>query len=360
MRAHAAADWPGATPFAAALHSAARADIDYPMRAILFEQFGEPADVLRLQEVPDPIPGPGQVRVKMLACPINPSDLMVVRGNYGKLPALPATPGFEGVGVVELAGPGMLGRFLVGRRVAAINSQTGSWAEKALLSARQAIPLSSRLSVEQAATFFVNPATAYVMTRKVLRVPTGEWLLQTAAGSAVGRMIIRLGQRFGFRTVNVVRRREQVDELKALGADAVVAESEGDLPRQILRATAGRGVGFAVDAVGGQTGSAAIKCLAPNGRMLLYGTLSGEPLRYSPRDLMVAGAAVEGFWLGNYMARLRLPARLHLVHTLSKLILQGVLASEIGKTFALEQFGLAVAAAEQPARGGKILLAIGS
>src|SRR5579872_616205 len=273
------------------------------MRAILFEQTGEPAQVLRCGERPRPEPGPGEVLVRMLAAPVNPSDLLSVRGQYARLPSLPATPGFEGVGMVESAGPGLLGRFLVGKRVAALNSRTGSWAEFAVVSARQAIPLSSRLPVEQAAMFFVNPATAYILTRRLLAVPEGEWLLQTAAGSALGRMVIRLGRRFGFRTLNIVRRAEQVAELEALGGDVVTAASGDDLRARVLSATGGAGVRFAIDAVGGALASAVAGCLASGGKLVLYGTLSGDPLSISPRELIGAGATIEGFWLGLWMQR---------------------------------------------------------
>ena len=89
------------------------------MKAAVFESFGEPADVLQVREVPDPHAGPGQVRVRMIASPINPSDLMVVQGRYGVLPTLPSTPGFEGVGIVDEVGPGLLGRF--------VNRASESW-----------------------------------------------------------------------------------------------------------------------------------------------------------------------------------------------------------------------------------------
>src|ERR1700682_5818861 len=99
------------------------------MRAVVYERFGEPSEVLGVRDVPVPEPGPGEVRIRMLASPVNPSDLMAIRGKYGLLPKLPATPGFEGVGIVESAGPGLLGKWLKGKRVAVLGSRTGNWQE---------------------------------------------------------------------------------------------------------------------------------------------------------------------------------------------------------------------------------------
>src|SRR5206468_699626 len=144
-----------------------------------------------------PPPGRGRVRVRILASPVNPSDLLFVRGVYGRKPSPPATPGFEGVGVVEESGGGLLGRRVLRRRVAVLNGSGGNWQEQVVVPAQQAVPVPAGLPDEQAASFFVNPATALAMTRHVLRVPAGAWLLQTAAGSALGRMIIRLGRQEG-------------------------------------------------------------------------------------------------------------------------------------------------------------------
>lgn len=333
------------------------------MRAVVLEQFGEPADVLQTQDVPVPTPGPGQVRVRVLCSPVNPSDLMTVRGVYGNLPELPATPGYEGVGVVEASGGGLWGKYLQGKRVAMSSADSGKWCEYTLVPAMQAVPLPPDIPVEQGAMFFVNPATAYVLTRLELRVPSGDWLLQTAAGSAVGRMIIRLGKKYGFRTLNIVRREEQAEELKTLGADEVlVFDAQRHDPAQfradIMRVTGDAGVRYAVDPVGGPTGSVVAQSLAVKGRMLVYGSLSEEPLQIPPRSLLTPTARVEGFWLARWLPAQGLPGKLRLVSSITRLMREGILVSEVGETYPLEQIAEAVRTAEQKARGGKVLLKI--
>ncbi|HLJ96883.1 MAG TPA: zinc-dependent alcohol dehydrogenase family protein [Gemmataceae bacterium] len=330
------------------------------MKAIVFDQFGDPADVLRVRDVPVPEPERGQVRVRMLASPINPSDLLSVRGQYGRRPALPATPGFEGVGVVDAAGPGLLGRWRLGRRVAVLNSQGGNWQEQVIVSARQVVPIAGDVSDEQAATFFVNPATAFIMTRLVLKVASDAWVLQTAAGSALGRMVIRLGKHFGFRTLNVVRRPEQAEELLQAGGDAVICTKTESIEKRVEELTGGAGVPFALDAVGGDTGSAIVRCLGNRGRLLIYGTLAEEPLSVHPRILIVGQKRIEGFWLSEWARQQRILKMLRLFRQIQGLLAKGILATEIGATFALDDIQAAVRQASLPGHRGKVLLRIAS
>jgi len=311
--------------------------------------------VLHVADVPEPVPGPGQVLVRMLASPINPSDLLMVRGEYGRQPPLPATPGFEGVGVVE-AGQGLLARRVLGRRVAVLNGVSGNWQEKVVIPARQAVPVPRGLTDEQAATFFVNPASALIMTRYVLRVPAGAWLLQTAAGSALGRMVIRLGQQFGFRTLNVVRRREQAEELLRSGGTATIATNDEPLRERVHALTDGAGVPFAIDAVGGATGSDVVHTLSRGGRLLVYGTLDRNPLTIDPRTLMVGQKRVEGFWLSNWVREQNPLTMLLLFRRLGKLQREGVLTSEVGTSYPLADIHAAVRQASQPGRQGRVLL----
>lgn len=328
------------------------------MKRVVFHRTGPPTEVLQIEDdVPAPQPARGEVLVRMLASPINPSDLMYIAGGYGIKPQLPATPGFEGVGIVEATGGGVLGWLRKGRRVAVINDRVGNWAEYTVTKARQVVPVPDDIGDDQAATFFVNPATALVMTQDVLRINRGAWLLQSAAGGELGKMVIRLGQKHGFRTLNVVRRREQVEELKKLGADAVIVESDGPLPQQVARIT--DSVRYAIDPVGGKTGSEVIASLSPGGRCLLYGALTDEPVSVFPRFAIGAELRVEGFWLAKWVRHQGVLTLLRLFRRVRRLMREGVLKTEFTATYPLEEVSKAVAHAAAPGKGGKVLLKIG-
>lgn len=331
------------------------------MKAIVFDRFGPPREVLQVREVPLPEPASGEVRVRMRLSPINPSDLMSVAGNYGRRPELPSTPGFEGVGTIDAVGSGWLAKIRglkPGRRVAVLNARGGNWAEYVTLSARNVVPVPDDLPDDQVAAFFVNPATAIVMTRQVLQVSRGSWLLQTAAGSALGRMVIRLGKHTGFRTINVVRRKELADELKQLGADVVLATQGDNIPERVREITEGAMVSYALDCVGGAGVVDLVESLAPQGRLLVYGTLSGETIPLDPRSLISGQRAIEGFWLSEWVKQQGVFRMLGLFRQIIALMRAGVLTTPVVATYDLDQIAQAAEHVERSARGGKILLRI--
>ena len=328
------------------------------MKAIRFEQYGEPAKVLRVQECPLPEPGKGEVRVRILASPVNPSDLLFVRGLETAIqPQFPSPAGFEGVGMVDALGP-QVQRPVPGQRVAFFNEKGGNWADYAVVPAQDLLPVPDDLPDEQVACFIINPVTAILMLRHVLAIPQGEWLLQSAANGELGRMIIRLAKHDGIRTVNVVRRREAVAELQRLGADAVIVSTEGPLDEQVRRIVGQEGVKYAIDPVVGETGTQMYQALNEEGRMLVYGSLTGEPIRVGadPRFILAGRRILEVFWLGYWLPRLDETAQRQLVQEIVALLHEGILTTSAVRPFSLDEIGTAVTQAEATGRQGKILL----
>jgi NADPH:quinone reductase len=339
------------------------------MKAIRFTHHGEPKAVLAVTDQPLQEPTANEVRVRVLFSPVNPSDLLYVRGHYsGVTAAFPSPVGFEGVGVVDEVGPGV-DHLAVGQRVIALNERGGNWAEYAVIPAASAFPAPAGISDDQAASFLINPASAILMLRHVLAVPRGEWLVQSAAGSELGRMIIRLAKRDGIRTLNVVRRREAVAELEALGADAVIVSTDGPIDQQVRDIVGPQGVRYAIDPVTGQTGTEIFRSLSEDGRMLVYGSLTGEPIRVGedPRFTLSGRRTLEVYWLGYWLPRLddsgfypsATPAAAQLMEEIAGLIRQGVLETSPGAKYSLRDIHAAVAEAESVGRGGKVLLAPG-
>jgi NADPH:quinone reductase-like Zn-dependent oxidoreductase len=272
----------------------------------------------------------------------------------------PYALGGEGVGIVEDCGSGFLAKRLRGRRVAVAGGPpNGVWQEFVVVDARRVFPVPVGLPDEQAATFLVNPISAYAMVRDVLRVPRGSWLIVTAAGSALGKIVVRLGKRYGFRTICVVRSNANTAELEKLGADAVIETNRHDLIAEVARLTGGRGVESALDCVGGQVAGTVLRCLGLDGRLLLYGTMSDSPIEVPPRDLMMPLAGIEGFYLGNWLAQQSPLKMLGVLREVKRLTADGVFHTDVSETYPLDQVQLAVAASMKPGRTGKVMLRIG-
>lgn len=245
-----------------------------------------------------------------------------------------------------------------GQRVGVVNGQGGNWAEYAAVPAHDLLPVPDDLPDEQIASLVINPASALLMLRHVLAIPPGAWLLQSAASGELGRMIIRLAHLDGIHTINVGRRREAAAELERLGADAVVVSTEGPIDEQVRRIVGPEGVQYAIDPVVGETGTQMYRALGEDGRMLVYGFLTGEPIRVGadPRDILAGRRILEVFWLGYWLPRLEESARRQLVQDIITLLHEGILTTSAARPFSLEEIGSAVTEAEATGRRGKILL----
>jgi NADPH:quinone reductase-like Zn-dependent oxidoreductase len=242
------------------------------MKALVFETNGEPDNVLRLCDLADPVPGPREVVVRVLLAPVHPSDLHIIRGRFGRQPQLPASPGIECVGIIETVGSHVIG-LSIGIRVILLGV-LGTWRERIACAAERVVPIPELLSDDDAAQAVVNPLTACVLILAEHQLQRDDWLIQTGAGSTVGRLVLQLARIRGFKTINIVRRVVQRREIEALGGDVVISTEDKNWPAQLVSATRGLNVTKAVDCVGGWIGANVERALAPGSRMLVYGALS--------------------------------------------------------------------------------------
>ncbi|MBI4609023.1 MAG: zinc-dependent alcohol dehydrogenase family protein [Candidatus Rokubacteria bacterium] len=324
------------------------------MRCVRFDRFGDPAEVLQVHNVPTPSPGPGEALVRMRARPINPSDLLTVRGFYGVSPQLPATPGYEGMGVIEAVGPDVRG-VQVGQRVIPLRAP-GTWQEFLVVKAGNLVPAPDSLSDESAAQFVVNPLSAWIMVTEELALQPGQWLLQTAAGSTLGRIVLQVAKLRNVKTINVVRRREQAQELKALGADQVICTEDEDLVQRVMAVTNGAGVPAAIDAVGGQVAGSVVQALGPGGVMLSYGLLSLEPILINGALTIFRTLSVRGFWLTAWFRRAPAEKQRAVMGEVLSHMAKGEIVPPVEAKYDLGDITEAVRHAERPGRRGKVLL----
>jgi NADPH2:quinone reductase len=267
------------------------------MRALRLTAYDGRPESLQLVEMPVPKPSAGQVLVRIAAAPINPADQMFVRGLYGVKRPLPTVPGFEGSGTVVAAGS-MAARLLVGRRVGCTPSPNGdgTWAEYAVAPATQCLPLLPRISNEQGSMLFVNPFSAWALM-ELARRGKHVALVQSAAASALGRMLLKLALKEKLPLVNVVRRAEQEELLRKLGAEHVVNSSEPEFEERLRIKCHELGVTLAFDAVGGPMTGQLAQALVDGGTVIVYGGLSEQESRINPQEFIFRRKKIEGFWL---------------------------------------------------------------
>jgi NADPH2:quinone reductase len=275
------------------------------MRALELQDYENWRTALKVVERPVPKPGSNQVLVRMAASPINPSDLDFLQGRYGVRKPLPTVPGWEGSGTVVTAGNGLLARYLLGRRVAcaASNDHDGTWAEYMLTAASRCFPLRSHVTDEQGAMMIINPLTAWALM-SLTRRDGHRAVVQTGAAGALGRMLLRLGQRFNIPMLHVVRRQEQVDLLRALGAAHVLSTHEADFDDQLRDLCHRLNVTQALDAVAGEMTGRLLRAMPHNAQVTVYGTLAGKGCEIGSRNLIFHKQQINGFWLANWLPTL--------------------------------------------------------
>lgn len=322
------------------------------MRAVRFGAFGAPLDVVQVVDEQPEALGPGEALIEVLATPIHPSDVATLSGLYGVLPKLPAVPGNEGVGrVVRVEGeapvkPGDTVFLPLG---------AGTWRTHLKAKANRLLKVPPGSDLVQMAMLSINPPTADLLLREFVKLERGECVIQNAANSAVGRYLISLAKMEGIKTINVVRREELAEELKALGADVVLVDGP-DLAKRVRQATGGAPVRLGIDAVGGSSTLQLGDAIAPGGTVVNYGSMSGHAARLSPVALIFRDVTLRGFWLVTWMQKASREAQAALMERMAKLVAQGELRAAVDATYPLEKIHDALARAMEGGRQGKVLL----
>ncbi len=325
------------------------------MRAVVVERFGGP-EVLTLVEQEQPVPGPGQVLIRVLYTSVNFADIKARHGQYHGGGAPPYVPGLDVMGTVAALGAGVAG-FSVGQRVIAFPA-TGSYAEFVLADAALVFQVPDEVAADQAAACPVVGLTSDKLLADVARVQPGEAVLVHAAAGGVGTTALQLARVLGAGlVVGAVGSAGKEPAARAAGADVVVNTREADWPDRVSEATAGRGVDVILDSVAGRVTGESFRCLAPFGRLVNFGDASGEAGWVPTIDLHGSCRAVLGFSLGT--------TRRHRAQDLSaaaaavlSFLAHNLLTMHVGREMPLEQAGEAQRLVEERASTGKVLLAV--
>jgi NADPH:quinone reductase-like Zn-dependent oxidoreductase len=319
----------------------------------------EAGGALKIEELEVPLPGPGEVLVKMEAAPLNPSDLAVIAGGYLDRP-YPFTPGLEGSGTVVAAGKGLFPRLRFGRRVACspLKGKDGTWSEYLLTSAMNVVPLPDEISFEQGAMMLVNPMTAMAFMHLV-REGKHQALVNTAATSSLGKMLIRLTGNEGIPLINIVRKQEQVDALMALGAKYVLNSSDNAYEKELSELANELNATLILDAVGGKQAAILLDAVPRGSTLVAYARLAGETLTADLLSLISDEKRIEGFQLGNWLQSKGLLFKLRFISSVKK-HLGSELSSQLRRSFPLELVEEAIDQYRAEMSAGKILLKIGS
>jgi len=323
-------------------------------KALIHDHYGEPADVLRLADLPGQQPGEGEVVVRMEAAAMHIADIRTVQGTPGFALPLPRTPGFEGIGHVIRVGPGVRD-FVVGDRVFP-PSGSGTFREEVLAKASQCMPAPEGDAV-QLSLVTINGPTAWLLLHGYARLSPGDWLVQNGANSSCGRYLVSLAREEGVRTVNVVRREDVAGELKALGADVVLLDGPG-LAERVRQATGGIAPKLGIDCVAGAATQRIAECLAPGSPIVCYGAMSGEPCQVDFYLMFRNDLTLRGMSFRRELNK-RTPPQVDAIYAgLAERIADGRLQARIAATYPLEMWREAFAQAARTGeeREGKIVM----
>ncbi|MFC7337399.1 MDR family NADPH-dependent oxidoreductase [Haloferula chungangensis] len=320
------------------------------MQSLQFSEPGKPGEVLQVHDLRLPDLSDDQVRLKILASPINPADLNFIEGSYGVNPVLPAVPGIEACGeVVESRSPD----FKPGERCIFLR-RAGLWASHAQVPASYLFKLPAAIDPLQAAMLKVNPATAWRLLTAFADLPRGSWIIQNAANSGVGRCVIPLAKSLGVRTINLVRRAELIPQLIVAGADQVLID-DAEVPGSVRDICGNVPPLLAFNCVGGESALRQLKCLAGGGTQITFGAMALRPLSIPNGLLIFKDLRIRGLWITRWIESAPRKEIEEVYGRLAGEMISGNLHIPIDSTYQLGDFRSALHRLSDPDRSGKVL-----
>ena len=317
-------------------------------------EFGRPCDVLAFDKGVAWEPERDAVVVEMHCAPVNPADLNWIEGTYGVRPELPATPGIEGSGVVV---DSPVAEFSPGDRVIALG-RVGTWASHVSVMPDRLIKLPADIDMRQAAMLKVNPATAWRLLHGFMDLNAGDWVVQNAGNSGVGRCVIQIARSLGIRTISMVRNLELAAELQFLGADHVLVD-DGDGQAAALEIMRGRHASLACNAVGGDSALRLMNLLSDGSPHVTYGAMARRPLKVPNGMLIFRDIAVRGLWVTRWIDAAPVQKIREVYDQLARRVAEGGLMQPVDSCFALADFAKAMERQEAEGRNGKVLFSHG-
>lgn len=297
-----------------------------------------------------PEPRAGQVRVRMTRAAIHNHDLWTVRGTYGARPKLPAIGGSEAAGVVDALGDGVT-NLRVGQRVTGFAS--GTWAEFFVTSADALLPLPDAISDDVACQLVAMPLSAMALLDHYGAGAT-DWIVQNAANGAVGKTLATIAKARGRRVVHLVRSDAGIAELAAIGIEGAISTSAQDWRARVKALVGEDKILAAIDSVGGSASGDLARLLSPGGKLVAFGSMSGEPMAIDAGALIFRAITVEGFWLTTHP--ISPERRVAMITELVTLVASKALELPVAGVFPLAEAAAAAAASAKASRNGKVLL----
>jgi trans-2-enoyl-CoA reductase len=322
------------------------------IKVVVYETHGKPADVLQIKTEPWPKPAADEAIVAMRAAPVNPADVNAIEGKYPGRREVPAIPGFEGSGIVVE----------IGANVSTITKDTlvilphniGTWREAVAVQASDLVAVPPEIDPVHAAMLKINPITAWRLLHGYVDLARGGWVIQNAANSAAGRAVIQIAHELGFKTINIVRRPELIDELRAEGGDIVLVDHD-KLRDEVKAATGAAPIRLGLNSVGGDNALHLANCLAFGGTLVSFGAMSMQPLKIPTGLLIFKDLRFRGIWINHWYDNATPAERMAAFNPLFDMAKRSLLKTNVEKSYSIDQAKEAVTHAMRDKRSGKIV-----